>query len=29
MTDGVKNKEKEQSVKVYDLAELVAQAKGL
>ncbi|MCF0072491.1 (Fe-S)-binding protein [Dyadobacter sp. CY261] len=29
MTDGVKNKEKEQSVKVYDLAELVAQANGL
>ena len=29
MTDGVKNKEKEQSVKVYDLAELIAQAKGL
>lgn len=29
MTDGVKNREKEQSVKVYDLAELIAQAKGL
>ena len=29
MTDGVKNKEKEQSVKVFDLAELIAQAKGL
>lgn len=29
MTDGVKNKEKEQSVKVYDLAELIVQAKGL
>lgn len=29
MTDGVKNKEKEDSIKVYDLAELVAQAKGL
>jgi heterodisulfide reductase subunit D len=29
MTDGVKNKEKEDTVKVYDLAELIAQAKGL
>ena len=29
MTDGVKNKEKEESVKVYDLAELIAQANGL
>jgi heterodisulfide reductase subunit D len=29
MTDGVKNKEKEDTVKVYDLAELVAQAEGL
>ncbi|MCE7068402.1 (Fe-S)-binding protein [Dyadobacter sp. CY326] len=29
MTDGVKNKEKEHSVKVYDLAELIAQADGL
>jgi Fe-S oxidoreductase len=29
MSDGVKNKEKEQEVKVLDLAELVAQAKGL
>jgi len=29
MTDGVKNKEKEDSVKVYDLAELIAQAEGL
>ena len=29
MTDGVKNKEKEATVKVYDLAELVAQAQGL
>ncbi|MNY49245.1 hypothetical protein D3C86_1846470 [compost metagenome] len=29
MTDGVKNKEKEQSVKVFDLAELIAQAKDL
>ena len=26
MTDGVKNKEKEESVKVFDLAELVAQS---
>jgi heterodisulfide reductase subunit D len=29
MTDGVKNKEKEDSVKVYDLAELIARAEGL
>ncbi|GAB2763271.1 (Fe-S)-binding protein [Rhabdobacter roseus] len=29
MTDGVKNKEKEDSVKVLDLAELIAQAEGL
>ncbi|RDB03457.1 (Fe-S)-binding protein [Runella aurantiaca] len=29
MSDGVKNKEKEGSVKVFDLAELVAQAEGL
>lgn len=29
MTDGVKNKEKEDSIKVYDLAELIADAKGL
>ena len=29
MTDGVKNKEKESAVKVYDLAELIAQAEGL
>ncbi|MCF0049583.1 (Fe-S)-binding protein [Dyadobacter sp. LJ53] len=29
MTDGVKNKEKESTVKVYDLAELIAQAEGL
>ncbi len=29
MTDGVKNKEKEETVKVYDLAELVAQNWGL
>lgn len=28
MTDGVKNKEKEQTLKVYDLAELIAQANG-
>ncbi len=28
MTDGVKNKNKEESVRVYDLAELVAQANG-
>ncbi|MGB0838409.1 MAG: (Fe-S)-binding protein, partial [Flavobacteriaceae bacterium] len=29
ITDGVKNKEKEAEVKVYDLAELVAQASDL
>lgn len=29
MTDGVKNKEKEASVRVLDLAELIAQAEGL
>jgi heterodisulfide reductase subunit D len=29
LTDGVKNKEKEQSVKVYDIAELIASAEGL
>ncbi|TDB69127.1 (Fe-S)-binding protein [Arundinibacter roseus] len=29
MTDGVKNKEKEDSVRVFDLAELIAQADGL
>ncbi|WP_031528990.1 (Fe-S)-binding protein [Dyadobacter crusticola] len=29
MTDGLKNKEREDSVKIYDLAELVAQANGL
>ena len=29
MSDGVKNKEREDSVKVYDLAELVAQGQGL
>jgi heterodisulfide reductase subunit D len=29
MTDGVKNKEKETEVKVKDLAELIAEAKGL
>jgi len=29
LTDGVKNKEKETSVKVYDIAELIASAKGL
>lgn len=29
MTDGVKNKEKEGAVKVYDLAELIARAEGL
>jgi Fe-S oxidoreductase len=29
MTDGVKNKEKEAEVKVKDLAELIAEAKGL
>jgi len=29
MTDGVKNKEREADVKVYDLAEFIAQAKGL
>lgn len=29
MTDGVKGKEKEDSIKVYDLAELIAESKGL
>ncbi|MCE7062568.1 (Fe-S)-binding protein [Dyadobacter sp. CY343] len=29
MTDGLKNKEKEDSVKIFDIAELVAQANGL
>ena len=29
MSDGVKNKEKEQAVKVYDIAELIASAEGL
>jgi Fe-S oxidoreductase len=29
MTDGVKNKEKESTVKVKDLAELIAEAQGL
>ena len=29
MTDGVKNKEREDSVKVYDLAELIAQSQAL
>ena len=29
MTDGVKNKEKEASVKVFDIAELIASAEGL
>ena len=29
MTDGVKNKEKESAIKVYDIAELIAQAKKL
>lgn len=29
LTDGVKNKEKESSVKVYDIAELIASAEGL
>ncbi len=29
LTDGVKNKEKESSIKVYDLAELIAGANGL
>lgn len=29
MGDGVKNKEKEESVKVYDIAELIAQAEGI
>ena len=29
MTDGVKSKEKEQSVKVFDIAELIASAEGL
>lgn len=29
LTDGVKNKEKESSIKVYDIAELIASANGL
>jgi hypothetical protein len=29
MSDGVKNKEREADVKVKDLAELIAEAKGL
>ena len=29
LTDGVKNKEKEDTLKVYDLAELIAEGKGL
>ena len=29
LTDGVKNKEKESSIKVYDIAELIAGANGL
>lgn len=29
MTDGVKTKDKEDSIKVYDLAELIAESKGL
>lgn len=29
LTDGVKNKERENDVKVYDIAELIAQAEGL
>ena len=29
MTDGLKNKEKENSVRIMDLAELIAQAEGL
>lgn len=29
LSDGVKNKEKEDSIKVYDLAELIAQSNGL
>jgi hypothetical protein len=29
LTDGIKNKEKESSMQVYDLAELVAKANGL
>ena len=29
MSDGVKNKEREQDIKVKDLAELIADAKGL
>jgi len=28
-SDGLKNKEKENDVKVYDIAELIAKAKGL
>jgi heterodisulfide reductase subunit D len=29
LSDGVKNKEQEHNVKVYDLAELIAQSQGL
>lgn len=29
LTDGIKNKEKENTVKVYDIAELIAQSQGL
>ena len=29
LSDGVKNKEKEATVKVYDLAELIAKSEGL
>jgi hypothetical protein len=29
MSDGVKNKEREHNVKVYDLAELIAKNQGL
>ncbi|HCB45674.1 MAG TPA: CoB--CoM heterodisulfide reductase, partial [Algoriphagus sp.] len=29
MTDGVKNKEKENEVKVYDLAEMIAKDMGI
>jgi hypothetical protein len=29
MTDGIKNKDKENEVKVQDLAELIAEAEGL
>jgi heterodisulfide reductase subunit D len=29
LSDGVKNKEQEDNVKIFDIAELIAQAEGL